>query len=71
MTKKSHTLKKLSAVVGSLGVCTFLLGWWAEYRGFVFGFESRVWYNDAIILLLIAIWLKLGAIYHKEEKGTM
>jgi len=67
MSKMSHTLKKFSAVAGSLGVLAFVLGWWAEYRGFVFGFESRVWYNDAIIFLLIAIWFKLGAILHKGE----
>ena len=59
-------LKKCSAFVGILGVLALFLAWFAETRGFVFGFESRVWYNDAIIFLLIAIWLKLGAIYHKE-----
>ena len=60
-------LKKCSGVVGVLGILALFLAWGAETRGFVFGFESRVWYNDAIIFLLIAIWLKLGAIYHKEE----
>ena len=53
--------------MGMLGVLALFLAWVAETRGFVFGFESRVWYNDAIIFLLIAIWLKLGAIYHKED----
>ena len=53
--------------MGMLGVLALFLAWGAETRGFVFGFESRVWYNDAIIFLLIAIWLKLGAIYHKED----
>ena len=67
--KKSHILKKCSGVVGVLGVLAIVLAWVAELQGFVFGFESRVWYNDAIIFLLIAIWLKLGAIYHKGEGG--
>ena len=65
--KKSRMLKKCSGVVGVLGVLALFLAWYAELHGFVFGFESRVWYNDAIIFLLIAIWLKLGAIYHKED----
>ncbi len=62
---KSHILIKFAACTGCLGIFSFLLAWLAEFRGFVFGLESRVWYNDAIIFLLIAIWLKLGAIYHK------
>jgi len=69
MSKMSHKLKKFSAVIGLLGIVAFILGWCAEYRGFVWGFESRVWYNDAIILLLIAIWFKLGAILHKGEQN--
>ena len=69
--KKAHMLKKGSVITGLLGVIALILAWRAEFSGFILGFEARVWYNDAIILLLIAIWLKLGAIYHKEEKGTM
>ena len=65
--KKSYMLKKCGGFVGVLGIVALMLAWFAEMRGFVFGFESRVWYNDAIIFLLIAIWLKLGAIYHKED----
>ena len=66
---KSHKLKKCSAVTGLLGILAFFLAWRAEFSGFVWGFESRVWYNDAIIFLLIAIWFKLGAIYHKEQSS--
>lgn len=65
--KKVHMLKKASVITGFLGILALLLAWRAEFSGFIFGFESRVWYNDAIIFLLIAIWLKLGAIYHKGE----
>ena len=67
--QKSHMLKKASVITGFLGILAFVLAWRAEFSGFIFGFESRVWYNDAIIFLLIAIWLKLGAIYHKGEGG--
>ncbi|MEK9195553.1 MAG: hypothetical protein AAB975_04195 [Patescibacteria group bacterium] len=65
--KKAHTLKKASVIMGFLGILALIFAWRAEFSGFVFGFESRVWYNDAITFLLIAIWLKLGAIYHKGE----
>jgi len=65
--KKDYMLKKGSVVAGSLGILALFLAWRAEFSGFIFGFESRVWYNDAIVFLLIAIWLKLGAIYHKGE----
>lgn len=65
--KKAHMLKKASVITGLFGILALLLAWRAEFSGFIFGFESRVWYNDAIIFLLIAIWLKLGAIYHKGE----
>ena len=58
-------LKKCSGVVGVLGILALLLAWRAEFSGFVLGFESRVWYNSAIIFLLIAILFKLGAILHK------
>lgn len=65
--KKAHMLKKVSGIIGCFGLLALILAWRAEFSGFIFGFESRVWYNDAIIFLLIAIWLKLGAIYHKGE----
>ena len=65
--EKSHILKKMSVVSGLVGIFALALAWCAEYRGFVFGFESRVWYNNAIIFLLIGIWFKLGAIYHKGD----
>lgn len=65
--KKSSLLKTVSGIVGLFGIISLLLAWRAEFNGFMFGFESRVWYNDAMIFLLIAIWLKLGAILHKGE----
>ena len=64
---KSHTLTKLSVFIGTLGMFAFVLAWIAEFKNFVLYFEARHWYNDALVLLLIAIWLKLGAIYHKGE----
>lgn len=60
-------LKKASGIIGCLGLFALILAWRAEFSGFVFGFEPRVWYNDAIIFFLIAIWLKLGTIDHKGE----
>lgn len=68
---KSHMLKKISAVTGFLGILSLLLAWGAEFKGFVLGFESRHWYNDAMVFLLIAIWLKLCAIYHKSPENNV
>ena len=67
---KSHLLTKLSIFIGSLGVFALILAWIAEFKGFVLFFEARHWYNDAVVLLLIAIWLKLGAIYHKNDNAN-
>ena len=65
--EKSYMLKKMSVITGFLGILALALAWFAEYHGFVFGFESRVWYNNAIVFLLMGIWFKLGAIYHKGD----
>ena len=67
MSSKSSLLTKFSILFGSLGVLALLLAWSAELRGFMLGFEARHWYQDAVVLLLIAIWLKLGAIHHKDD----
>ena len=67
MSKMSHTLKKFSAVIGMLGILFLVFAWFAEFHGFVLGFESRVWYSSSMIFLLIAIWFKLGAILYKGE----
>ena len=65
MSNKANTLTNLSIIVGLLGVLTLIFAWLADMRGFFLGFLSGHWYSDAIVLLLVAIWLKLGAIYHK------
>ena len=64
-------LCNISVAVGSLGILGLLFAWCAELRGFVFGFEARHWYSDAMVLVLIAIWFKLGAIYHKKGDGEI
>lgn len=62
---KAKTLTNISIGIGFLGIIALILAWIAESKGFAFNLDSRHWYNDAIVLLLAAIWLKLGAIYHK------
>lgn len=62
--KKANILIKISVVTGLLGIIAFGLAWYAEFKGFILGLESLHWYFDAMILMLIAIWTKLGAIYH-------
>ena len=63
----SRILTKLSILFGFAGCVAFIFAWIAELKAFVLGFESLHWYQDATVLLLIAIWFKLGAIYHKSE----
>ena len=61
--EKAGFLTNLSIAVGFLGVVALLLEW-AAFLGFLKA-PAGFWFNNAIILMLIAIWLKLGAIYHK------
>jgi len=55
---KAKTLTNISIIVGLIGVIIWL---W----DFVALGGTRLT-DGAIVLLLIAIWLKLGAIYHKS-----
>jgi len=61
--EKAGFLTNLSIAVGLLGIVALLLEW-AAFLGFLKA-PAGFWFNNAIILLLTAIWMKLGAIYHK------
>ena len=64
MTNKANTLTNVSIIVGVLGVAAFVLEW-SAFLG-VTNFPPNFWFNNALVLLLVAIWLKVGAIYHKQ-----
>lgn len=64
---KLDTLTTLSIVAGALGVLALLGAWLAGPRELFFGLTEQHLFADAAVLLLIAIWLKLGAIYHRGQ----
>lgn len=62
---KAQTLTNVSIVVGVIGILSLIGAWLAGESGLFLGFSQKHLFADAGLLLLIAIWLKLGAIYHK------
>ncbi len=64
--EKSKTLTNLSIIIGLLGVLALIGAWVAGAEGTVLGMSQQHLFWDAAVLLLVAIWLKLGAIYHKS-----
>lgn len=62
----AKTLTTLSIIIGILGVISLILAWAASPEKPVLGLSETHLFYDSIALLLIAIWLKLGAIYHKK-----
>ena len=63
---RAETLTTLSILVGLLGVLALIGAWVIGPTGALAGMTQQHLFTDSAILLLIAIWLKLGAIYHKR-----
>lgn len=63
--KRAETLTNLSIAVGLLGVLALIAAWLVGPGSALAGMSQQHLFTDAVVLLLIAIWLKLGAIYHK------
>ena len=64
---KSSILTNWSVVLGVLGIAAWIIGGFLQWLGdksFIFPFWH--YWVDGGTLLLIAIWLKLGSIYHKQ-----
>jgi len=64
---KSSILTNWSIALGVLGIAAWIIGGLLQLLGnksFIFPYWH--YWIDSGILLLIAIWLKLGAIYHKS-----
>lgn len=62
----AKTLTVLSIIVGLLGIVDLVLAWQTYGGGRIMGYGPDFWFFKSIVLLLVAIWLKLGAIYHKN-----
>lgn len=59
-------LTNASIFVGFLGVLALLGAWYVGTEGFLWNMSQQHLFTNSIVLVLIAIWLKLGAIYHKS-----
>jgi len=63
-------LTKLSIIFGGFGIFSWFIAslfHWIEHG--IPRINADDWMSDAMVLLLIAIWLKLGALYHKPERN--
>ncbi len=71
--KLSKIFHVLGAIAGWVGVITLLGAWNAGTSGTTFGFTQSHLFMDAIILVLIAIWMQLATVHHMklEEKGEI
>jgi len=56
-----------------MGIAALLGAWYASINGEVFGMNEAHLFNDAIVLILIAIRVQLAAIHHMmlEKKGEI
>lgn len=70
MTKWSGKLHGATVLVVFVGLLAVLGAWLAGETGRVFGLTQQHLYNDATVLLLLAIGLGVGTVIHLlEEKG--
>ncbi|MDP2789148.1 MAG: hypothetical protein Q8O46_03825 [bacterium] len=71
--KLSKIFHVIAAVVGWVGVGALLSAWVAGENGTAFGFTQTHLFLDAIVLVLIAIWMQIATLHHMklEEKGEV
>jgi hypothetical protein len=69
--KLSKVFHVLSIIAGFLGIIALLGAWYASKNSSAFGMSEAHLFNDAMVLILIAIWIQLATIHHMklEEKG--
>jgi len=60
-----------SVIAGFWGILALIGAWLAGENGTIWGFSQQHCFFDAIILMLIAIWLAVSTMHHMklEEKG--
>jgi len=71
--KISKVLHVVSIISGFLGVLALIGAWCASKQGFVLGMDETHLFRDAIVLVLVAIWLQIATIHHMklEEKNEV
>lgn len=71
--KLSKLFHVLGAMVGLIGVGALFSAWIAGENSTMFGFTQAHLFNDATVLVLIAIWMNFATIHHMklEEKGEV
>ncbi len=71
--KLSKIFHVIGAIAGLVGVIMLLGAWNAGTSGTTFGSTQPHLFMDAIVLVLIAIWMQLATMHHMklEEKGEV
>lgn len=71
--KISKVLHIVSVLAGFWGVLALVGAWLAGQDGTIWGFSQQHCFYDAIVLVLIAIWLQLATMHHimLEKKNEM
>lgn len=66
MNMNHKTLSSWAVAAGFLGIILFVLAIWSFYADTLMArLDHKDFYFGGMGLLAIAIWFKLGAIYHK------
>lgn len=75
LSKVLHVASVLSGVLGVISLLSILGGGWtgAGMMGGMMGYGQGMMPMGGVVLLLIAIWLQIGAIHHMmlEKQGEI
>jgi len=71
--KLSKMLHVGSVIAGFWGISALVGAWLAGENGTIWGFSQQHCFFDAIILMLIAIWLAISTMHHMmlEKNGEI
>ena len=69
--KLSKLFHVISVLAGFLGVLTLIGAWCASRNGAIWGMSETHLFNDAIVLVLVAVWLQVATMHHMmlEKNG--
>jgi hypothetical protein len=71
--KLSKIFHVKSVIIGFLGVIALISSWCVGPTGDLWGMDQSHLFQDALIFILIAIWIQLATMHHMklEEKGEL